>query len=159
VRTALWAELPAKREFYREIWRFLLAFTDGAARHPTQLTALSSLWRAVVAQKEQGIFSEYQGIKVPCYVLVQRKFRQKHTLLIEGSGRAMIGIVCEAYPSVAFNNCGIGTIQKQPSFCPVGVFRHLGKCQESLNPWMVFKTRGEVPFASQEDKARTSGKR
>jgi hypothetical protein len=118
VRTALWAELPAKREFYREIWRFLLAFTDGAARHPTQLTALSSLWRAVVAQKEQGIFSEYQGIKVPCYVLVQRKFRQKHTLLIEGSGRAMIGIICEAYPSVAFNNCGIGDHPETTQFLP-----------------------------------------
>jgi hypothetical protein len=73
VRTALWAEFPANREFYREIWRFLLAFTDGAARHPTQLTALSSLWRTVVAQKEQGIFLRYQGIEIHCYGFEQRK--------------------------------------------------------------------------------------
>ena len=46
MRTALWAEFPANREFYREILRFWTSFTHGAALHAAQFTVLSSFWRA-----------------------------------------------------------------------------------------------------------------
>jgi hypothetical protein len=65
---------PANREFNREILRFCPSLTHGAAQHAAQFAALSSSWRTIGAQKEQGIFSRHQGIEIPCYGFEQRKF-------------------------------------------------------------------------------------
>jgi hypothetical protein len=59
-RTALQIKFPANREFYREIWRFLLSFTDGIARilHDSlRLTRSGGLFHV----KKTGKFFEITG--------------------------------------------------------------------------------------------------
>jgi hypothetical protein len=57
-QAALRLEFPANREFNRDILKFWLLFKHGAARHVTQFTALSSLWRPLGLKKNSELFSD-----------------------------------------------------------------------------------------------------
>jgi hypothetical protein len=55
------------------ILTFWALVTHGTTWHVAQFTALTPPLRTIEAQKEQGIFSRYQGIGIPCYGFEQQK--------------------------------------------------------------------------------------
>jgi hypothetical protein len=61
---------PANREINREILRFLVLRTRGAAGHTARFTVLNLFW----GSKGTGIFLRHQGINIPYYEFGQRKF-------------------------------------------------------------------------------------
>ena len=65
MRTALQVKFPANREFYREIWRFLLSFTNGIARMLCDSLHLTRCGGLFQAKKNRELFRDNRESKFP----------------------------------------------------------------------------------------------